>query len=355
MRTAKLHIVLIGALLKGALLTLLTGALFTGCSLIDEDLSRCRTDYKMDYEMELVTNVTTELETQLAFTSNLALSTALKTHLGGIFVDFAHDVDLSFYDVVGDSLRLYHETQIMDASESTYVLYIPQRRYMHIAVANVQNNGPVALLEGEKCHDAVLRQERKDTVDSHATGLYSALVPMNMNEGESQHFDVRLHMVNCASSLVLDTLGSGIKDVRVFLTGFATELDLCDSIYRFNGKPIVRTEKVPVEEEPGNMCFAGVHFPSREPEETRTWIETTEPFETDGTGPILWEIKVYAYLPDGTITESILGIRQPIRPGQFRLIKAKLYRNGTAEPLDMSVGLVVTPDWSGGTNHVVPL
>ena len=55
---------------------------------------------------------------------------------------------------------------------------------------------------------------------------------MDIQDGVDQQFDVKLYMVNSASSLVLDTLGSHIKDIQVFASGFANSFDLADSTYR---------------------------------------------------------------------------------------------------------------------------
>jgi len=101
------------------------------CSVIDEDLSDCVEQAKMDYELRLVTNMTTELKTQLTTETDLQIADALKQELGNIFTDYAHDVDLSFYDTQGDSTRLQHDEHFMDANQASYALNLPMRRYMH--------------------------------------------------------------------------------------------------------------------------------------------------------------------------------------------------------------------------------
>ena len=329
-------------------------AVFTGCRWVDEDLSDCKTDYHLDYELKLVTNMTMELEAQLSLETDIAARAALKDYLGNIFTDYAHDVDLSFYDVVEDSLRLHHEAHIMDASQSSYTLYIPIRRYMHTAVANVLGNKEVSLKEEERCHSAALVQEIGDTLNPHKTGLFAARLPMDILEGEDQQFDVNLFMANCASALVLDTLGSGVKDIRVFVSGFATDFNICDSVYHFDYTPIIRTEKLPLKESE-EMCFVAAHFPSRGVLSTRSVIETTDPFVSEGAENPLWTMRVYSYLDDGSITECILGVTQPLLPGALRTIKAKVYSNGSLVPTDTTVGVSVTLDWEPGLSHDVIL
>ena len=82
--------------------------LTVGCSTIDDDLSGCNEakQFQTDYQLKLVTNMTTELKTQLTPVTELSVAGALETHLKNIFTDFAHDVDLSFYDTDTERERL---------------------------------------------------------------------------------------------------------------------------------------------------------------------------------------------------------------------------------------------------------
>ena len=100
------------------LFLLVVTAGLSACSLIDEDLRHCETTYNIGYELRLVTNMTTELQTQLSMATDVQVASALGDYLKNVFTDHAHDVDLSFYDVFGDSLRLHHESHIMDASSA---------------------------------------------------------------------------------------------------------------------------------------------------------------------------------------------------------------------------------------------
>ena len=91
------------------------GAALAGCSMIDEDQSDCGKEAKIDYELRLITNMSIEIETQLDEINDKDVIEALREYLKNIFTDFAHDVDLSFYDTQGDSARLYHDQHVMDA------------------------------------------------------------------------------------------------------------------------------------------------------------------------------------------------------------------------------------------------
>lgn len=343
------------AFLRHILCLLIGTAALAGCGLVDEDMRDCETDYTLDYELRMVTNLTTELQTELSLAADVQVATALRDYLKNVFTDFAHDVDLGFYDVVRDeaaedSLRLYHEQHIMNANQSSYTLYIPIRRYMHLAVANITDNGLVHLESGALCHGARLDQQIRDTISCHRTGLFTARLPMDIKEGEDQQFEVSLYMANAATALVIDTLGSGIRDVRAFATGFANSFSICDSTYNFQYTSLVRADKIDLPE-PGKVCFATVNFPSRNPkdyEPAKSIFDGDDPFVSEEAENALWRYKVYTTMSDGKTTESLLGVFKPLQAGQLKVIKVKVLENGAVQPDDPTVGVSVTLDWSPG-------
>ncbi|MBR4729153.1 MAG: hypothetical protein IK075_02725 [Prevotella sp.] len=325
--------------------------------MIDEDQSDCGQEAKMDYELQLVTNMTTEVQTQLSTQADIALAASLKNFLSSIFTDFAHDISLSFYDTKGDSVRLYYDEHIMNDSEHSYTLYIPRQRYMHLAVANIKEDPVVRLENAENCHDAVLRQIDGDTINSHNTGIFTARLPMEMIEGIDQTFYVKLYMANCAAMLVVDPQDYDISGMRVFTTGFATAFHIADSVYEFKTPaPLIRTKRMEPDEN-GNVGFISVNFPSREPSTpqpaaanvTRTVIETTEPFIAQPGDEVLWEFRIYLPQSDGTITETILGIKEPLRAGQLKIVRVRI-NNGQVETENdaTEVAISVTLDWKPG-------
>lgn len=334
----------------------IVAAAFTGCRMIDEDLSDCGKDFTLDCEVKLVTNMTAELKTELSLDTEISVAKALEAYLEDIFTDFAHDVDLSFYDVQGDSVRLHHEQHIMDASESSYTLYIPVREYMHLAAANLEKNGDVVLERDEKCHAAALVQNVGDTILSHRTGLYSARLPMEIMEGKDQEFDVKLYMANSASALVLDTLGSGIRDIKVFASGFATRFNLADSTYHFEHSPIVKADKVTVEDAPDAMlCYAAVTFPSRDVQLSKVRIDTDDEDVTVEAAEALWTYRVYVLLADGSVTETILGVKVPLRPGRLKVVKGIVLEDGSCVSCVPYVGASVALNWNEMPIQDVPL
>ena len=283
-----------------------------GCSLVDEDLTDCETEYQLDYELQLVTNITTELETELSLETDVAVATALRAYLSKVFTDHAHDVDLSFYSVEGEKNRLHHERHIMDANQTS-----PGSR---------------------------LQQEVADTLRPHRLGVFTARSHMDVQEGKDQEFKVSLYMANSAASLVLDTLGSHVKDIRVYATGFATAFDVADSLYRYQYSPVFAADKVAVDEPGAQMCFATVNFPSR--------TDETKAEEQEKT---YWEFHVYSTLPSGSITETKLSVTHPLLPAQLEILKAKVYGNGALEPEDVTVGVSVNINWKPGMDHEVEM
>ena len=346
--------------------------LLAGCSLIDDTLEDRAKEYEIDYELCLVTNFTTELHTQLGLETDSSLAADLREHLKNIFTDFAHDVDLSFYDTQGDSLRLYHDQHIMDANQQSYVLTLPMRQYMHLAVANVVDNPVVGLTNDERCHPSRLEtmagggtpaRTQADTISSHTTGLFSARLPMDVKEGVDQTFHVRLYMANCAAALVIDPRGHDISSLRVYTTGFASRFNICDSTYTFaQQSPIVQTSKVKTTG--SEACYVSVNFPSREPKEqkapayswgTRSVIETTEPFIAKEGDETLWQFKAYITKADGTTTETILSLRTPLRAGQLKIIRGFVTDEGAVQTNDHAVGVSVTLNWEEGLHHEISL
>ena len=351
------------------LTALLMAVVVNGCSLIDDDLSGCDTDQSIDYELELVTNMNIEINTQLSTIAELGVAAALRSHLTKIFTDFAHDASLSFYDKTGDSLRAYHETHIMDANQARYTFTLPRREYMHLAVANVMDNRQVTLTDDDRCHGARLSElsvssgtatatTPSDTLASHTTGLFTARQPMDVVEGQSHTYHVRLYMANSAAALVVDPRGLDASNMQVFTTGFASAFSICDSTYRFNAVPsIVRATAVNTTGV-DQRCFCSVNFPSHDtqgPTATRTIIETTEPFVSLSADQSLWQFRAYVRQANGTITETVLGIHKPLRAGQLMIIKAYLTDDGALHTDDQTVGVSVTLDWQEAGHHDVEL
>lgn len=333
------------------------------CSVIDEDLSGCNEQAKMDYELRLVTNMTTELTTKLTTQTDLILAEELRDHLSDVFTDFAHDVDLSFYDTEGDSARLQHDEHFMDANQASYALNLPMRQYMHLATANILDNPLVMLEKDEFCHRSILQQIDRDTIDSHTTGIFTARQPMEVLEGIDQNFNVRLYMANCSATLVIDPRGHSTEGIQVYATGFATGFHICDSAYVFPERlPVVRTTRLEPKNDSPEVGFCCVTFPSRESSEeqtgTRKVIETEEPFISEESDEALWQFHVYVPQPGsggtragGTTTQSIIAVNKSQRAGEVTIIKVYMGESGEMVSESSEVSVSVTLDWKPGSTY----
>ena len=371
-------------MLKKTVVYILTILLFGGlaaCGQIDDDLSDClpptpvepEKELELDYELRLVTNMTTELQTQLNTITEVEVSDALSEHLHGVFRDFAHDVDLSFYDTQLDSLRLHHESHIMDDNQSSYTLNLPMRVYMHLASANILNNSQVMLKDDENCHNAHLNQQLGDTINSHETGIFTARAYMNVLGDTDQTFNVKLYMANAASSLVVDTTGVKYKSFRAYARGFATDFLMADSAYVYSeNSPYVRASELVLSDTLSQVGFCTVSFPSRNPDgwwmrektdsltvstisKTQKKLAVTRAEgeiipEGESSGEPLWEYIAYVTLEDGSVTKTTLTIKEPLLAGELKIIKAHMNPKGEVLPSDVNVGCSVTLDWSPGVN-----
>lgn len=332
-------------------------ALTTGvaCSTIDEELEDCGSDFQLVYELRLITNLNTELTTELNAESDQYVASALRNYLRNIFTDFAHDVDLNFFDVEGDSALLHHEEHIMDANQTSYTLYLPVRRYMHTAAANVMDNKYVSIKNNDRCHIGSLPQAMSDTITPHNTGIFTARLPMEIYDNVDQTFFVHLYMVNCATALVLDSAGVEIRNIDVYTSGFATNYLMCDSIYIFNraNTTYVHADHV-VAEQGTKDCYCSVNYPSPETpltnvkDRTRLIIDTDEPFLAPNAAEALWRYDCYVTLTDGSVTRTELFIKQPLRAGQLKIIQAYVLRDGSIRTNDNEIGTSITLDWKEG-------
>ena len=324
----------------------------SACSIIDDDLSDC--GFQVNYDLKLVTNIQTKLQTQLqtelTLQTNLQLTTALISHLETIFHDYADDVDLSFYDIYGDSVRLEHDQHDMNGSEESYTLNIPRRHYMHLATANVKQEKSVDAFDDNHYHTARLMQTTSDTIPSHTTGMFSARYDMDIKDSINQTFNVHLYMVNSSTVLIIDTLGSGVRDIKVYATGFASGYNIADSTFIFNEtSPIVQANRIDIPDENQYACFNTVNFPSRD--RLVIPVSASRKAADDTVVDGLWEYHLYITTASGSVTRSVMKSSRPLNAEQVLVVHAKLEPNGVPETDDHTVGINVTLNWNQGGEY----
>ena len=326
-----------------AVISILAMCILHGCR-INEDLSVCFNKFRITYVVKLVTNMTTELRNVLNQEADEPVARALYDHLKDIFTDHAHDVNLSFFLTEADSVLKHHEEHIINTNQESFTIELPVEKYMHLSLANIKEQKAVDYVDGALCHKAALSQhDGSQLPQCHNTGLFTARLPMDVLEGQDQEFFVNLYMANSAVALVVDSLGSHAKDMKVFLDGMANGFLIADSTYTFNSNTLVPASEVSV---PGGhqSCYVGVCFPSRDTA-TRTVSADGTSSSADGS---IWAIKAYVQTADGKTTENILYVRDPLQAGCLKIIKVKLQPNGSFLTVDLNVGLSVTLDWKEG-------
>ena len=315
----------------------------SSCSIIDEDNSDCGMDNKIVYRLKLRTNIQTELDTQLGMEEERPVAQALSSSLSGIFTDWAHDISLSFYDT--DDKLYKTENHTMDASQAEYVVYLPERDYRNLVVANIADAENIRPLDDTHPDDVKLQYDNlTDTLNSHTTGLFTARQVIEVC-GCTETYYVDLYMANSCAALVVDTTGVDIRGMKVFTQDFATSFAVADSAYAFTANPVVRSTEIPL---PGqhSTCHYAVSFPSRN---TMGAANNAHP-ATRANGETFFRIRAYVTLPDGSVTENIISVEQPLLAGYLKIIKMKMKTDGSLTPVSHDVGVSVTLDWKhGGT------
>lgn len=332
----------------GILLLVLGAAILSGCSrLVDEDLSDCGGTVRIDYRLRLVTNEQTELGKVLSGEPDIPVRNALQTYLKGIFTDIAHDADLTFRNTGGELLE--HVNEIMDQEQFSCTLYLDAGTVRHTAAANTAENGSVSLDA-----ETFVQHSDEDAVNPHRTGLFAGRGTFEVRPNAEQRIESDLYMVNAATALVLETAeAAGVTGIKAYVTGMADGFSLSDSTWTFMTAPMIRTDDLPVSGGT-ERCFASVHFPSRDYRSgTRSITETESPFLSDPAPEPVWAWHVYVQTADGSVTESVLSIPTPLRAGQLKILKAKVFDTGIVSVDDPLVGVSVTLDWMQGGDHNV--
>ena len=307
------------------------------CSSIDEDMSDCGEEYEMEYELRLITNIETELQTELTTQTEQRVADALRSHLANIFTDYARDINISFYATSKEANLLYRRSDMMNDNEKTYSFFLPMQEYRHLALANLQSNSVVSMTGGDQSNDLALVEKQGETIESHETGIFTARADLEVLEGEDQTYHVDLYMSNSATALVIENPeGVQVKDIQVYATGFATGFNVNDSTYTFvENPPLVHAQPVNTGTDE-TLCFCTVNFPSRD--------------QAEGDEP-LWKYVVYVTLADGSVTKSVLEMKEPLNAGDLKVVKSYLSPDGGVRPESTLVGVSITLEWKQGGSY----
>jgi len=325
------------------LLSLFLSSNLCACSVIDEDLSGCENNAEVVYDVEVSTNLSMEIQTELTLRLETELAEILYDSLKNIFREYAHDIDLSFYT---DNQRRYHMQHVMDAGEASYKLTLPANKFEHLALANIQEERKVEVVDDDIATDCYLYQKQTtDTVSSHNTSLFSARADIDVKGNVSQTFNVKLFMVNCAAVLVMKTHGVAYKNMKTFYTGLGNGFYVQDSTFTFQPKQVLNTRRLmtpPAERE----CFYALSFPSHDTaEEAQSATRIDRQVSKENS---IWEMHLYVTMPDDHVVETKLFIHEPLQAGQVMIIFTELKSNGEVLPLNSEVGSSVNLNWKPG-------
>lgn len=328
---------------------LLVAAALTGCTLIDEDTSKCNNQARLTYELRLDPEIVQELEDELDLHADEDIRAMLKGYIDGVFTNYARDVDLFFYDTEEPMSCLRSMSEAMNSSSNTYAISMPVRSYMHTAVTNVKVSENVHIVEQERYPTAQLEHMKSgDCYAPQKSGLFSAHRRLDIGEKPNQRFRIRLNMVNSATALILDTgKATEVTDIRVVVEGMATGFNLADSTFVFTDGAVFSTEEFSIGYK---HCYAAVHFPSHLSEadleaQGETGTRASEP-AYDPHKP--WHWIVYATLQDGTVTRSILEMSPSVLAGQLKIRNAFVKDRGEVGSNEVGLSIDVQLDWREG-------
>lgn len=325
---------------KAGILLLATTTTLSSC--IDEDMSDCGKDYQIQYNLRLNTQLNTTIDADLNLAEEQGIAGNLKQALGNIFTDHAKDNDLSFF--TGETLA-HHEANPMDANSVSYTIFLPRNAYTNLALANTGASNNVSIQGADALNTLALSQEKKDTIDSHNIGLFSAR--LNIQEEDfDKNLKTTLYMANCASAVVIDKNNVQAEEIFGFVKGMADEFMVNDSIYHYDNGTVVRAKKATGTET--HEALYAVSFPSRDGYYIGNGSKATE--EQAG----IWEFHVIVKI-NGKYTENILSFPSPLKAGTLKIAKVTLQPDGSFHSNTQNVGVSVKLDWKPGGQHDIEI
>ena len=325
---------------------LILSLFISACSIIDDDLSVCGSDYYLSYDMRLDVNVEAVIEDKLSTVGDAPIADALRVWLAPTFSGYAHDLDMQFYSADEEDVlrRSWHE--IVDATHATYTLYIPREDYRHVALVNTMNNENVTVEGLPHSSTISLHQSNKDTLPPYNTAIYTARSSMSMSDTTVHSYHVNLYMTTCAVALIVDPDSTELTDMKVLLSGTASEFNIRDSVYTFTHPSLIRMDEI------NNRCYATVAMPS--PDVAASSMPAKNPAQK--TTSQLWQVRAYTTMPDGKITETILDVSSPLKAGTLEILRVKQLVDGSLQPIQYTEASVsVTLDWKDGGSHEIDL
>lgn len=316
---------------------------FSSC--INEDTSDCGCDQDITYDMTLRTNVDTEISSQLQTQVEQNFAPQLRKALENVFTDYAKSNDLSFY--IG-GVRMRHEQNEMNSTSAKYTLYLDRNTYDHLALANVAEEAEVDVLHGDTLSSMVLQLEKKDTIDNHGYGLFTARKRILSTDFDSTTIDVPLYMQNCAAVVLVDQSEVKADELFGYVDGMTTTFHVQDSLYTTDRQVVTRANLVlPADETTVNTTQAQT-TQETDNKKLAALYAVTFPSTTDE-----WRFNVIAKV-NGEYKKSTLTVHESLNAGQLKIIKTTLTDDGGLKTKSVNVAVSVS-SWQDGNKHDVDL
>lgn len=324
---------------------------FAACNVINDDLSVCKEDLVINYQLQLHTELSMQLQTELVTETELPVRQALENWLKPIFTDKAKDIDLRFYSEETDNVE-HRIHKIINDNRSRETISLPKQNYMHLAVANIEENSILHLSDGEHSATMQLGMPEEKQLNSLNTGVFTARLPMEVSD-TTQEFHVHLYMITSAVALVIDTTDCpDVVSVNGSMLGSACAFSVRDSVFSYARKPELRMENIPVSTAASPARGAKAFTPSHICLGT-VGLATEGATEDDDKE---WIINFTTTLTNNRHTTTTLSINKPLLAGTLRIIKVKMQPQGGLNPADgQEVGATVALDWKDGGEHDVEL
>ena len=303
---------------------------------IDDDLSDCGKDFNLDYRIRLITNKDTEVRTVFNSEKDLYVAKAVDEELSNYFKEYAKNLDLAFYHFDKDDMEL-NEVHAIEGNQASYTFYLENDKYHHLALGNIDQESSVELTGNGTSATSRLVAKGGKTLQNHHVALYTGRAELDASGQKELNGHVDLYMANSAAVLVIDTTGYEVKEIRMVVEDVATSFNIADSTYVYDGGSI-EAMQLDLSSYPDNKreAFYTYCFPSRD--------------QAMSEGAAIWKMKVYVTLTDGSITENVLSIHEPLKAGNVEIFKSKIDEKGVLLIADASVGVSVTLNWKpGGT------
>ena len=318
---------------------------FSSC--INEDTSDCGCDQDITYDMSLRTNVDTEISSQLQTQVEQNFAPQLRKALENVFTDYAKSNDLSFY--IG-GVRMRHEQNEMNSTSAKYTLYLDRNTYDHLALANVAEEAEVDVLHGDTLSSMVLQLEKKDTIDNHGYGLFTARKRILSTDFDSTTIDVPLYMQNCAAVVLVDQSEVKADELFGYVDGMTTTFHVQDSLYTTDRQVVTRANLVlPADGTTTKAEDATTAESAIANSGMAALYAVTFPSTTDE-----WQFNVIAKV-EGKYTKSTLTVHESLDAGKLKILKVKLKADGSLATTTANVGVSVKIDWKPGGDHNVDI